>query len=134
MDWPDASAERDEGAWRTDDGVARGLKPMSTPGIIVWESLAGGKQGLHVSASCHLRVRQVKSLAQFSLQDDRACKKEGVFQTYSPTEGDIEKGIAKIGPLGFVLAAERCMVGIRCGDHKRICIGEERYENARIAS
>jgi hypothetical protein len=79
-------------------------------------------------------VRQVKSLAQFSLQDDRARKKERVFQALGPTERNIEKGIAKICPFGFVPASERRMVGIRRGDYKRISVGEARYENARIAS
>jgi hypothetical protein len=76
---------------------------------------------------CHPRV---KALAQFSLRDERARKKEGVFQTLGPAERNIEKGIAKICPFGFVLASKRCMVGIRCGDYKRISIGEARYEDA----
>jgi hypothetical protein len=79
-------------------------------------------------------VGRVKALAQFSLQDERARKKEGVFQTCGPAERNIEEGIAKVGPLGFVLASERCMVGIRCGDYKRVSIGEGRYEDPRIAS
>jgi hypothetical protein len=79
-------------------------------------------------------VRRIKALAQFSLQDERARKKEGVFQTFGRAERNIEKGIAKIGPLGFVLAAERRMMRIRCGDYKRVRIGEARYEDARIAS
>jgi hypothetical protein len=79
-------------------------------------------------------VGRLKALAQFSLQDDRASKKEGVFQTFGLAECNIEKGIVKIGPLGFVLAAERRMIGISGSYYKRIGIGEARYEDTRIAS
>jgi hypothetical protein len=73
-------------------------------------------------------------LAQLTLYDKRSRKDECVFQAYGLTEGNIEEGIAKISPLRSVLASERCMVGIRCSDYKRISIGEPRYEYARIAS
>ena len=60
-------------------------------------------------------------------------KKEGVFQGFRFTESDVEKRIAEISPLGFVLASKRCMVGIRCGDDKCISICQARNEDARIA-
>jgi hypothetical protein len=79
-------------------------------------------------------MRRIKALAQLSLQDDGTCEQERVFQTFRPAKRNVEKGIPKIGPLGFVLAAERGVVGICCGDYKRVGIGEARYEDARIAS
>jgi hypothetical protein len=54
-----------------------------------------------------LRARRVKALALFSLQDERARKKEGIIQTLGPTERNVEKGITKICPFGFVPASER---------------------------
>src|SRR5262245_1768886 len=60
--------------------------------------------------------------------------KKGVFQSRGPAQRNIEKGLAEIGPVGFVLASERCMAGVRRCDHERISIGEGRYEDARIAS
>ena len=42
---------------------------------------AGNQQGLHVRASRHLRVRWVKALVQFSLQDQRTRNNKGVFQS-----------------------------------------------------
>jgi hypothetical protein len=76
----------------------------------------------------------LEALAQFSPQYQRTCHKEGVFQTIGPTERSIEKGVAEIGPLGFVLASERRVVSICRGDDKCFSIGETRYEDARIAS
>src|SRR5215472_5503493 len=99
-----------------------------------WASRAGNEQGLHVRASRHLRVRWVKALAQFSLQDQRARNNKGVFQGRGLAQRNIEKRVAEIGPRGFVLAAERWRAGVCRGDHERIRIGEGRYEDARIAS
>ena len=73
------------------------------------------QQGLHFSTASHLRVRWLKALAQFSPQYQRTRHKEGVFQIIGPTERRIEKGVAEIGPLGFVLASERRVVSI-CRD------------------
>ena len=67
-------------------------------------------------------MRRVKALASFSFLDERLRKNEGVMQTLGPAERNIEKGVAKICPLGLILASERCMVRIRCGDDKRISI------------
>ena len=92
------------------------------------------QQGLHFSTASHLRVRWFKPLVQFSPQYQRTRHKEGVFQIIGSTECSIEKGVAEIGPLGFVLASERRVVSICRGDDKRISIGETRYEDARIAS
>ena len=92
------------------------------------------QQGLHFTTASHLWVRWLKTLVQFSPQYQRTRHKEGVFQIIGPTEGSIEKGVAEIGPLGFVLASERWVVSICRGDDKRISIGEPRYEDARIAS
>src|SRR6476469_3031919 len=92
------------------------------------------QQGLHVSTASHLRVRWFKTLAQFSPQYQRTRHKEGVFQSIRATERSIEKGVAKIGPLGLVLASERWVVSVCRGDDKRISISETRYEDARIAS
>src|SRR5262249_57049345 len=95
-------------------------------------SRAGDEEGPHLGAACHLRVRRVKALAQFSLQDQRARNNKGVFQSRGPAQCNIEKGIAEIGPLGFILASERWMAGVCRGDHERIRIGEGRYEDAGI--
>src|SRR5262245_6557687 len=77
---------------------------------------AGHEQGLHVSAARQLRVRWLETLTQFSLQHQRAREKKSVFQIISPAERSIEKSIAEIGPLGFVLATERRMVRVCCRD------------------
>src|SRR5262249_34659185 len=61
-----------------------------------------------------------KPLAQFSFQHQRTRHKEGVFQIIGAAQRSIEKGVAEIGPLGFVLASERRVVSICCGDDKRI--------------
>jgi hypothetical protein len=71
---------------------------------------------------------------QFSLQHQRTRHEEGVSQIIGPTERSIEKGVAEIGPLGFVLTLERRVVSVRRGDYKCIGIGEPMYEDARIAS
>ena len=71
-------------------------------------------------------------LAQFSPQYQRTRHKEGVFR-YCLTERSIEKGVAEIGPLGFVFASERRVVSI-CGGDDVYYISETRYEDARIAS
>src|SRR6476646_1069409 len=92
------------------------------------------QQGLHFSTASHLRVRWLKAFAQFSPQYQRTRHKEGVFQIIGPTERSIEKGVAEIGPFGFVLASERRVVSICRGDDKCFSIGETRYEDARIAS
>src|SRR4029079_6229154 len=60
--------------------------------------------------------------------------KEGVLQIIGPAEVSIEKGVAEIGPLGFVFASERRVGSICRGDDKRISISETRYEDARQAS
>src|SRR4029077_3802475 len=62
-----------------------------------------------------------------------AGKKEGFFQGLRLAQSGVEKRIAEISPLGFVLASKRCMVGIRCGDDKCISICQARNEDARIA-
>ena len=49
-------------------------------------------------------------------------------------ECDIEKGVAEIGPLGFVRAAERRMVGIGRRDYQRIGVRETRDEDSGIAA
>src|SRR5260221_915944 len=66
-------------------------------------------------------------------QNERARNHEGVSQSRTLAHRHIEKSVAKIGPLGSVLAAERGMVSVRRGDHKRIGSGEARDENAGIA-
>src|SRR5262249_13205846 len=101
---------------------------------MMWPLRAGDEQRLHVCASRHLRVRWVEALAQFSLQDQRTRNNKGVFQSRGLAQGNIEKRIAEIGPLGFVLTSERWMAGVCRSDHERISIGEGRYEDARIAS
>ena len=63
-------------------------------------------------------------LAQFSLLDERARNNKSVLQASGLAECDVEKGIAKIGPLGLVLAAERRMVGIGRGDYQQIGVRE----------
>jgi hypothetical protein len=65
-------------------------------------------------------------LAQFSFLDERARNNKGVLQTFSLPECHVEKGIAEIGPLGLVLAAERRMVGIGRGDYQRVGVRETR--------
>ena len=92
------------------------------------------QQRLHVSTASHLRVRWFKTLAQFSPQYQRTRHKEGLSQSIGATERSIEKGVAKIGPLGLVLASERRVVSVCRGDDKRISISETRYEDTRMAS
>ena len=65
-------------------------------------------------------------LAQLVLLDERARNNKGILQTISLPECDVEKGIAEIGPLGLVPAAERRMDGIRCGDYQHIGVRETR--------
>src|SRR5262249_43244479 len=89
---------------------------------------------LYFSTARHLRVRWFKALSQFSPRNQRTRDKECVFQIIGPAKRSIEKGIAEVGPLGFVLASERRMVSICRSDYKRISIGETRYKHARIAS
>src|SRR5262245_57461685 len=69
-------------------------------------SRARNEQRVHVCATCHLGIRWLKVVAQFPLSDESACNEKGILHAFSLTESDIEKGIAEIGPLGFVLAAE----------------------------
>src|SRR5213596_3363259 len=78
------------------------------------------EQRLHVFAACHKGVRRLEALAHFSLFDERARNNKGVLQAFSLPECYIEKGVAEIGPFGFVPAAERWMVGIGRGDYQRI--------------
>jgi hypothetical protein len=66
-----------------------------------------------------LGIRRLEALAQFSLFDERARNNKSVLQALSLPECDIERGVAEIGPLGFVPAAERRMVGIGRSDYQR---------------
>ena len=59
---------------------------------------------------------------------ERAIKKAS-FRLLAP-ERSIEKGIAEIGPLGLVLAAERRMVGIGRGDYEHIGVRETRDKDS----
>jgi len=49
-------------------------------------------------------------------------------------ECDIEKGVAEMGPFGFVPAAERWMVGIGRGDYQRIGVRETRDKDPEIVA
>src|SRR5260370_17987391 len=71
------------------------------------------EQRLNVCAAGHLGIRRLDVLAQFSLPDERASNNKGVLQAFSLPERHVEKGIAEIGPLALVPAAQRLMVGIR---------------------
>lgn len=68
-------------------------------------------------------------LAQLVLSDERARNIKGILQTFSVSERDVEKGIAKIGPLGLVLAAKRWMDGIGRRDYQYIGIRQTRNED-----
>src|SRR5262245_13831506 len=105
----------------------RSIRTWSTP------LTAGDEQRLDVFASGNLGMRRLKPVALLPPQDERACNHEGVSQSCTLAQRHIEKSVAKIGPLGAVLAAERGMVSVRRGYHKRIGSGEARYENAGIA-
>src|SRR6266513_3905495 len=91
------------------------------------------EQRLHVFAACHKGIRRLEALAHFSLFDKRARNNKGVLQAFSLPECYIEKGVAEIGPFGFVPAAERWMVGIGRGDYQRIGVRETRDEDPGIA-
>ena len=52
-------------------------------------------------------MRWLKPLAQFAFGNERAREKEGFFQIAGLAQGNIEKGITEICPLGFVLATKR---------------------------
>src|SRR5882672_5323617 len=91
------------------------------------------EQRLHVCAACHSGIRRLEVLAQFSLLDERARNNKGVLQAFSLPECDIEKGVAEIGPLGLVPAAERRMVGIGRRDYQRIGVRETRNKDPGIA-
>ena len=69
-------------------------------------------------------------VAQLVLLDERARNDKGILQTFSLPECDVEKGIAEIGPLGLVLAAERRMVGIGRGDYQHIGVRETRDKDS----
>jgi hypothetical protein len=106
--------------------------PTKLPAVRVGQ-FKGGRQVV-APRWRYLWPRRLKPVAQLSLFDQRACKNERLFQTCGPTECNIEKRISKISPFGLVLTSEGRMVGIRCGDHERIDIGEMRDEDAGIAS
>src|SRR5712675_1059699 len=91
------------------------------------------EQRLHVCAVGRSGIRRLDVLAQFSLPDERASNYKGVLQAFSLPERDVEKGIAEIGPLGLVPAAERRMVGIGRRDDQRIGVRETRDEDPGIA-
>ena len=91
------------------------------------------EQRLHVCAAGHSGIRRLDVPAQFSLPDERASNNKGVLQAFSLPERDVEKGIAEIGPLGLVPAAERRMVGIGRRDDQRIGVRETRDEDPGIA-
>src|ERR1700675_2687668 len=76
----------------------------------VGRSWTRNKQRLHVCAACHQGIRRLEALAQFSLLDESARANKSVLQASGLAECDVEKGIAEIGPLGLVLAAERPIV------------------------
>ncbi len=60
------------------------------------------EQRLHVCTACHLGIRRLEVLAQFSLPDERARNNKGVLQAPCLPKCSVEKGIAEIGPLGLV--------------------------------
>ena len=91
------------------------------------------EQRRHVCAACHCGIRWLEVLAQFSLLDKRARKNEGILQAINLPKCDVEKGVAEIGPLGLVLAAERRMVGIGRGDYQYVGVretGDKDYANS----
>src|SRR6266487_4399957 len=116
---------------------------LASVSISSWHSALGGnaadcsrtrdEQRLHVCAARHQRIRRLEVLAQFSLPDERARNNKGFLQASSLPERNVEKGIAEIGPLGLVLAAERWMVGIGRGDDQDIGVSETRDKDAGIA-
>jgi hypothetical protein len=60
------------------------------------------EQRLHVCTACHLGIRRLEVLAQFSLPDERARNNKGILQAPCLPKCSVEKGIAEIGPLGLV--------------------------------
>ena len=78
-------------------------------------------------------MRRIEVLAQLVLTDERARNNKGILQTFSLPECNVEKGVAEIGPLGLVLAAERRMDGIGRSDYQHIGIRETRNKDSRIA-
>src|SRR5262245_47315422 len=82
------------------------------------------EQRLQVCAARHQEIRRLEALAQLSLPDERARDNKGFLQAPGFPERYVEKGIAEIGPRGLVLAAERWMVGVGCGDDQDIWVGE----------
>ena len=69
-------------------------------------------------------------LAQFSLPDERVRNNKGFLQASGSPQRNVEKGLAEIGPLGLVLAAERWMVGIGRSDDQSIGTGERQIGRA----
>ena len=69
-------------------------------------------------------MRGLEVLAQLVLSDESARKNKGILQTFRLPERDVEEGIAEIGPLCLVPAAERRVKGVRGGDYQHIRLRE----------
>jgi hypothetical protein len=73
-------------SWPSFRCVTVGPNACSTPAMR-WRNPAclrsSDEQGLHVSTSCHLRIRRDKTLALFSFRNEPTSNKKGVFQSLS---------------------------------------------------
>src|SRR6478735_12371816 len=107
-----------------------GAMPTRSSGLRL---AACDEQRLDVFSAGDLRMRWLKAALQFSLEYQRTRLGECISQRVRPPQRLVEEGVAEIGPLGLVLAAERWMVGIRCGYDQRVCIRKPRDEYAGIA-
>src|SRR5882757_5546588 len=122
------------GAIRSSDQYGRGFRhKQASAAKAAGRSRTRNEQRLHVCAACHSRIRRLEVFVQFSLPDERARNNKGVPQAFSLPKCDVEKGVAEIGPLGLVPAAERRMVGIGRGDDQHVVVRETRDEDSAMA-
>src|SRR5262249_28170505 len=83
------------------------LEPFGPSALRPAASGMRNKQRLHICATRHLGTRRLEVLAQLVLFDQSTRLNKGILQAFRLPKCDIEKGIAEIGPLGLVAAAER---------------------------
>src|SRR5260370_16143773 len=87
---------------------------------------------LYILAPGQLGIGRRKAMLAFALADERTCLSKCITQIRCMAQGRVEEGVAEIGPIVSIFAAERCMIGVCRSDHQRVGIGKRADENSGI--
>src|SRR5262249_37531393 len=106
------------------------VEPSALPGISDNAIDLALQHVLYILTAGHLRIGGSKAALPFAFADERAGENKCIMQIRRAVQRSIEKGFAEVGPIVSILAAERCVIGVRRGDDQGVRIREWAYENA----